>query len=117
MAGVGITNTMLVSVSRRSGEIAVLKTIGLRGSNVGLLFVCEAIILGFVGSLIGLGIGLVLSLVAQQFGEQAFNVVLPWRFNVEPLLLGLVLGMVITIIFSIFPVLLASQVRPGNVLR
>ncbi len=117
IGGVGIVNTMLVSVNRRSGEIAVLKTLGLHGSNVGLLFFAEALILGFVGSLLGLGIGLLLSLVARQFGEQAFNVTLPWHFNVEPLLLGLALGLIITVVFSIFPALLAAQVRPGNVLR
>ncbi|MEP7286828.1 MAG: FtsX-like permease family protein [Chloroflexota bacterium] len=117
IGGVGIVNTLLVSVNRRSPEIAVLKTLGLQSSSVGLLFLVEAIILGLVGSVIGLGVGLLLSVVAQQFGEQAFAVTLPWRFQLEPLALGMGLGLGITAIFSIFPALLAGQVRPNLVLR
>lgn len=117
IGGVGIINTMLVAVNRRSAEIAVLKTLGLQGRGVLIIFLAEAVVMGFFGSLIGLGIGLLLSLLARSFGEQAFQIALPWRFSFEPLLLGMVLGMITTAIFSVLPTLMASQVRPGLVLR
>jgi putative ABC transport system permease protein len=117
IGGVGIINTMLVSVNRRSSEIAVLKTLGLQGGGVAFLFLVEALVWGFLGSLIGLVLGILLSAVARSMGEQAFGVPLPWSLHLEPLLLGMALGTVITAIFSLMPTLMAGQVRPNLVLR
>ncbi len=117
IGGVGIASTMMVSVNRRATEIATLKTLGLKSGSVSLLFLVEALISGIIGSIVGLGVGLLLSLLARSFGEQAFAITLPWRFSLDPLLLGLGLGVVMTVLFSILPTLIAGQVRPGLVLR
>ncbi|HLY27634.1 MAG TPA: FtsX-like permease family protein [Aggregatilineales bacterium] len=117
IGGVGIANTMIVSVNRRAPEIATLKTLGLKSGSVSLLFLVESVISSIIGSVLGLGIGLVLSLLARSFGEEAFSVTLPWRFSLDPLALGLGLGLVIAILFSILPTLIAAQVRPALVLR
>ncbi|MCC6974000.1 MAG: ABC transporter permease [Anaerolineae bacterium] len=117
IGGVGIINTMLVSVNRRSGEIATLKTLGLKGRGVSLLFMAEALLLGVVGSLVGVILGNVLSLLARDFGEQAFGVPLPWRFYLDPVFIGLGLGITITLFFSFLPTLMASRIRPALVLR
>jgi putative ABC transport system permease protein len=117
IGGVGIINTMLVSVNRRSTEIAVLKTLGLQGADVTLVFLAEAIISGFVGSLIGILMGVGLSFVARDLGQQAFAVALPWRLYAEPMLIGIALGLAMTVAFSLLPTLMAGQVRPNLVLR
>ncbi len=117
IGGVGIINTMLVSVNRRSTEIAVLKTLGLRGRGVALLFLIEAVVWGIMGSLIGLLLGIVLSAVARTMGEQAFNVALPFRLQAEPMIIGMILGVAITAIFSLLPTLIAGNVRPKLVLQ
>ncbi len=117
IGGVGIINTMFVNVNRRAGEIAVLKTLGLKGGQVSLVFLVEAIMLGILGSLLGVVFGVVLSLVARNFGEQAFNVALPWRVYLDPLVIGVALGVAITVFFAFLPTLLAGRVRPIYVLR
>lgn len=117
IGGVGIINTMFVNVNRRAGEIAVLKTLGLKGGQVSLVFLVEAIMLGILGSLLGVVFGVVLSLVARNFGEQAFNVALPWRVYFDPLVIGVALGVAITVFFAFLPTLLAGRVRPIYVLR
>ena len=55
IGGVGIVNTMLVMVRRRTEEIAALKTFGLKGRQVASIFLFEAFLLGLVGSLLGVG--------------------------------------------------------------
>lgn len=117
IGGVGIINTMLVSVNRRSAEIAVLKTLGLKGRGVSLVFLIEALISGVLGSLLGAGLGILLSLLARNFGEQAFGFALPWRVYFDPIVIGLVLGVTITLFFAFLPTLMAGQVRPILVLR
>lgn len=116
IGGVGIVNTMFVIVTRRTTEIAVLKTIGLKARQVTLLFLVESIILGVVGSLIGCVLGLALAALLENF-EVWFGTRLDWVFSYEAVLRGFILGVVVTAIFGFLPTLVAGQVRPGNVLR
>jgi putative ABC transport system permease protein len=60
VAGVGIINTMTVSVMERTREIGVLKAIGAKSKQVLLMFLSEAVLTGFIGGIIGvlLGVGL-----------------------------------------------------------
>jgi ABC-type antimicrobial peptide transport system permease subunit len=113
----GIIHTMLVVVRRRTLEIAVLKTIGLRGGQITVLFMVEALIMGIVGSLIGIVMGIVLSLGANAFTQQIWPTTLQWRIYPEALGTGILLGVVVTFVFGFLPVLTAARVRPASVLR
>jgi ABC-type antimicrobial peptide transport system permease subunit len=117
IGGIGIINTMLVVVSRRTLEIAVLKTLGLKGYRVTLLFLIEALLMGLIGSLVGIVVGVILSYLIRGVGEEAFSLSLEWRLYPEAMLSGLFLGMVITALFGFLPTLIAGQVRPAVVLR
>ena len=70
IGGIGIVNTMLVIVSRRTTEIAVLKTIGLEGEQVTVLFLVEAVLMGIFGSLIGIVLGWLAALCDQGRGRE-----------------------------------------------
>lgn len=117
IGGIGIINTMLVVVSRRTLEIAVLKTLGLKAYRVTALFLVEAALMGLIGSLLGVALGVLLSYLVKSVGEQAFGLTLIWRPYPEAMLSGLFLGMVITVLFGFLPTLVAGQVRPAIVLR
>jgi putative ABC transport system permease protein len=58
VAGIGIMNVMLVSVSERTGEIGLLKAVGVTPAQVLAAFLAEAAILSTAGGLLGLGSGL-----------------------------------------------------------
>jgi putative ABC transport system permease protein len=117
IGGVGIVNTMLVMVRRRTNEIAALKTFGLKGRQVAALFMAEAFLLGGIGSIVGSVFGVLLSGLANAYGETLIQQPLVWRVYPEALLFGAVLGMVISLVFGIIPVLTAVKVRPGIILR
>ena len=70
IGGIGIFNTMLVIVGRRTQEIGVLKALGLKGRQVTLLFMAEDLALGFVGSVAGVVLGIALSLALTGLGER-----------------------------------------------
>jgi putative ABC transport system permease protein len=116
IGGIGILNTMLVSVGRRTKEIAVLKTLGLKGYQVVPLFLMEALLLGIAGSVLGIlgGIGLsaIVTDIAVQLGAQV-----SWTLRPSPLFVGLVLGVIATAVFGFLPVLRAGRTRPIGVLR
>ncbi|MEP6986601.1 MAG: FtsX-like permease family protein [Chloroflexota bacterium] len=117
IGGVGIMNTMLVLVGRRTLEIAALKTFGLKGRQIAALFMAEAFLLGVMGSILGVIAGIGLSGAVNVFGETFLQQKLPWRFHPEAVVYGVILGMVVTLVFGVLPVLMASNVRPAIVLR
>ncbi|MBI1277269.1 MAG: FtsX-like permease family protein [Anaerolineaceae bacterium] len=117
IGGVGIMNTMLVLMRRRTDEIAALKTFGLKGRQVAAMFMAEAVLLGFAGSLLGGVFGVLLSGLANAYGQALIQQQLTWRVYPEAIGFGAVVGLLITVVFGIIPVLIAVKVRPANILR
>lgn len=117
IGGVGIINTMLVVVRRRTTEIAALKTFGLKGRQVAFMFMTEALLLGAIGSVIGSIIGAFLGRLTLVYGETFIQQTVTWRIYPEAILFGVVLGLVVTAVFGVLPVLTAVKVRPGIILR
>ena len=117
IGGVGIMNTMLVLVRRRTNEIAAVKTFGLRGRQVAALFLTEGLMLGFIGSFLGILVGIGLSVIVNEYGSVALRQPLIWRIYPEALIFGFTLGIVVTAIFGVAPILTAVKVRPSIILR
>jgi ABC-type antimicrobial peptide transport system permease subunit len=57
VAAVGIMNVMLMSVSERVHEIGIFKAVGFKNREVMLIFLFQALIIGFLGGIVGLGVG------------------------------------------------------------
>ncbi len=117
IGGIGIVNTMLVVVSRRTTEIAVLKTVGLEGEQITLLFLIEAVLMGFVGSLLGVLLGWGATFLLKGGAEAFLARELTFRITSGPAITGIIVGLVVTAIFGFLPTLAAGQVRPNLVLR
>jgi putative ABC transport system permease protein len=117
IGGIGIVNTMLVIVSRRTTEVAVLKTLGLEPREVIVLFLVEAILMGIIGSLLGILGGWVLAYAVKGIAEAFLGQNLAFTIALIPAVNGFVVGIIITAIFGFLPTLAAGQIRPANVLR
>lgn len=117
VGGIGIGNTMQVLLRRRRKEIAIWKTIGYRTSDLVVLFSVEAAILGLAGSLIGAGLGLFVSSGLVDIVRRTGNMLLVWRFEPLPVLTGVFAGLVTTVLFAAWAILLSSNVPPLTLLR
>lgn len=122
VASFGILASNLMSVLEKSKEIAILKAMGNSDDAVLRVFVAEGLCLGALGSLSGIGLGLVLTWALDTFGfplnESVYYIErLPAVVNpVEVVLVG-VAALVIVWLSSLYPALLASRVRPVDALR
>ena len=117
IGSIGIVNTMQVVVRRRMLEVAVLKTLGMQGEQVTLLFLTEAFLLGVIGSLIGIVLGWLGTFAIQGAAESIFSTTLAFRIALAPALNGFIVGVIVATVFGFLPTLAAAQVRPGTVIR
>jgi len=117
IGSIGIINTMQVIVRRRMLEIAVLKTIGLQGYQVTILFLTEAFLIGLLGSLLGVLLGWGLTFALKSVAETFVAQPLAFRIALSPALNGIIVGTFVATIFGFMPTLATGSVRPGVVLR
>lgn len=117
IGSVGVVNTMLVVVGRRSGEIATIKALGMEGSQTVLVFVLEAAILGLGGSIVGIVLGLLGSFAVAQAAQGFVGRELAVGFYWQPVIIGLIVGVFTAIIFGLLPAYSASKIPPAQVLR
>jgi putative ABC transport system permease protein len=117
IGGIGIVDTMRVIVSRRTTEVAVLKTVGLEGAQVTALFMVEAVLMGVLGGLIGVVLGWLTAYLLKGVAGAFLAQTLTFRFTLAPPLTGFVVGVIVATVFGFIPTLAAGQVRPNLVLR
>ena len=111
VAGVGIINTMTVSVMERTREIGVLKAIGAKSSDVLFMFISEAIVTGIIGGTLGALFGIALS----YFVGNIIN--LEPSPSVELGLLVVGFAVATSVISGIYPAWRASNLNPVEALR
>jgi putative ABC transport system permease protein len=107
VAGIGIMNVMLVSVSERTGEIGLLKALGAGRGQILFVFLVEATIIATAGGIAGLGVGLV--------AARVFMVFFP-GFPVSPppwaVLSAIGLSLVVGMLFGLLPARRAARLDP-----
>ena len=111
VAGIGIMNIMLVSVTERTKEIGIRKSLGARRKNIRNQFLLEAIILcnigGIIGVLVGIGLGNVMSMMT------SFEVSIPVGWAV----FGLVFCTMVGVSFGLLPAVKAAKLNPIEALH
>lgn len=111
VAGVGIVNTMTVSVMERTKEIGTMKAIGAKSSDILLLFISEAAITGIIGGGIGAGFGFILSRIISNFiGLKTSISISLWLFVVG-------FAAATSVISGLYPAWRASKMNPVEALR
>lgn len=102
---------MLITVTERTREIGIRKSIGATRSNLALQFLTEALILSWVGSVIGIITGFLLGFVVRSSTD-----VTP-QYSINTLLAVMVAGTVIGAIGGLYPAMRAARKDPVEALR
>ncbi len=111
VGGIGVMNIMTVSVTERTREIGIRKSLGARTASILTQFLAEAAILTFTGGIIGIAFGLSVSFIICK--------VVDFSFTVNPMLVaGVVLiSTAIGLFFGIYPAKRAANLDPIEALR
>lgn len=131
VAGIGIMNIMTVSVMERTREIGILKAIGAKNTTILIMFLSEAVLIGLIGSLIGVptgyGISNLLSMILSQLMRHPTDTVFQTpeiqRAIIRPVFSlywtigAIIFGILICILFGLYPARKASKLDPVEALR
>ena len=112
VGSIGIMNMMLVSVVERTREIGVRKAVGARERVIIIQFLSESVMISFIGSMIGLVVGVGLS---QGVGRFILNYDVPFSF--WPVLLSITVAVVVGLSSGVFPAIKAAKLNPIDSLR
>ncbi len=117
VSAINTSNTMITSVLERIKEIGVMKSTGAKNSDIALIFLFESCFLGFVGGLLGVDLGIILTYIAKIILQNLGYGFL--RPSYSPLLLfGCILFAILTgAISGTIPAINASRIKPSEALR
>lgn len=128
IAGVGIVNTILMSVYSRVREIGVLRAYGMTRREIARLFALEGVTLGVFGSFLGVALGTIFDyvLVVKGFnlggmssimGALPLGGVLHGEWNPRAMVVGFSFGLVVSLIAARIPARMAAKLEPTTALR
>lgn len=111
IAGVGVMNMMYISVSERTKEIGIRRSLGATQQNIQLQFLFEGIAITTVGGIIGYILGIGLAMLIAHF--------LPFDASIDVItaLMAVGISVIIGIVFSVFPARAAAQKNVVEILH
>jgi len=111
VGGIGIMNIMLVSVTERTREIGLRKAVGATAGSILIQFLTEAIVLSFIGGIIGYALSVLAGIIATNF----IGFSIPITLNAILLAFGVSIG--VGVVFGVTPAIRAAKKHPIDALR
>lgn len=121
VSGFGIYNIQTMMIFERMKDIAILRAIGLQGNDIRLIFLIEALIIGFLGSVLGLINGFLVCYAVSKIPYHVDVIItidhLPIQFKTIYYVSGFMFGIITTAIAGYFPSKRASKIDPVEIIR
>ncbi|MBU6431079.1 ABC transporter permease [Patescibacteria group bacterium] len=111
VGGIGIMNMMLTTVTERTREIGLRKAIGAKKKDISMQFLAEAVMLTFIGGIVGVFLGWIVSIAVSNFVGIATTV------SISSVILAFGVSAAIGIIFGYYPARRAAALNPIQALR
>jgi putative ABC transport system permease protein len=111
VGGIGIMNIMLVSVTERTREIGIRMAIGAKERDILMQFLTEAVLLTFIGGIIGMAVGVIGAKLVSSF----FN--WPTLISIHAIAMAIGFSGAVGIFFGFYPARKAASLNPIEALR
>ncbi|MFH1519672.1 MAG: ABC transporter permease [Candidatus Omnitrophota bacterium] len=123
VAAFNIFATLTVGVVEKTKDIGILKSLGFTRRRVARIFCLQGLLLGFLGTLSGTALGLGLCLILKKYpfiklpAEIYYIEYLPMAINYRDIGLIILVGIILSFIFSLIPAIRAAKLQPSEALR
>lgn len=106
VGGIGIMNIMIVTVTERKQEIGIRKALGASPSDIRQQFLIESASITFIGGIIGIICGIIISLAVEYVQKQSFII------NVNACIISFIFSVIVGIFFGLNPASRAAKLDP-----
>lgn len=121
VAGFGIYNILTMTIHNKMKDIAILKAMGFAGIDVRTIFMIQSLVIGFLGGVLGLLVGFMLSYAISKAPFDGGDMVsldhFPVNFKLKYYITGIVFGVATTAIAGYTPSRKAAKLDPIDILR
>ncbi len=111
VAGFGVANILMIAVVERRAEIGIRRALGATRGSVATLFLAEGAIIAIMGSVLGIALGVWITLVVA------------WRQGISPRVplqapaIALGVALLVALVASLYPAVRAATLPPNDALR
>jgi len=118
LGGIGVSSVTRVFVQQKVKSIAILKCVGGTSSRVLAVYMLQVLLLGLAGSVLGVALAAgVVALVPMAVGAAAELLQVEYGLSTAAAWQGLAVGMLVSVLFSVVPLLEVRRVKPSLLLR
>ena len=118
LGGIGVSSVTRVFVQQRLRSIAILKCVGASSREILAVYMTQVLLLGVAGSLLGVAIaGAVLAAVPAFVGNLIATLQVEFGLTTSAVWQGLLIGLLVSVLFSLVPLLEVRHVKPSLLLR
>ncbi|MGK7393317.1 MAG: ABC transporter permease [Candidatus Cyclobacteriaceae bacterium M3_2C_046] len=117
LGSIGVASSIYVYMREKRNAAAVLRCIGADGWQVFWVFLIQVLILGFLGSILGVLIGLGIQFLLPAIVSDFLPVEVSIHISYQAILTGLIVGLIIALLFSVLPLINLRFVPPLSILR
>ena len=114
----GITSVLAITVLQKSRQIGILKAMGIQDSQASLIFLFQGLLLGVIGSLLGIGLGIGLILAFTTFATNPDgSALIPIQYDLRFISFSALIAIGSALLASLVPARKSSQLSPIEVIR
>lgn len=122
VSAIGMFNTMTVTLLERTGEIGIMRTLGASAQDIQILFIAEAVVVGFLGGVVGISIGVgigfalntMVNVAASNFGGKSVAL---FSYPMSFILFIATFSAVVGFLTGVFPARRAASLNPLDAIR
>lgn len=114
----GISSVLAISVVQKSRQIGILKAMGIKDKTASLVFLFQGLILGTIGSVLGMGLGLSLTFIFSNFIKNTDGTPLvPFYLDYKFVGISILIAILFSAIASLIPARKSSKLNPIEVIK
>jgi putative ABC transport system permease protein len=117
LGGIGVWNVVRVFVEQKRESIAVLKCLGASGARIVFAYLLQILSLGLLGSLFGTALAQIALWLIRQYYVESLPTQMSYKLQPSAILQGILLGLAVSALFSLLPLLKIRRIKPRLLLR
>lgn len=117
VGSLGVATAIRAHLDQRLDSIAIMKCLGAGSNQIMRIYVIQTLVLGMIGSLLGIMVGLGVQAIFPTLMAKYFQISPGLRLDWVPALQGIAIGLLTSLLFTVPPLLSIRRVRPSLIFR